>query len=61
MPDPRIRAARRMGANYACGRIPASLVKSVANELAYIFATKSSFSVEGKELNHQGSYHNVKC
>jgi hypothetical protein len=49
MPDPRIRAARRMGANYACGRIPASLVKSVANELAYIFATKSSFSVEGKE------------
>lgn len=34
MPDPRIRAVRRMGVDYACGRIPDSLVKSVANELA---------------------------
>lgn len=49
MPTPRIRTARRMGANYKCGRIPRQLVKSAATELAYIFATKSSFSVEGKE------------
>lgn len=47
--EPRLRAARRAGAGYACGKIKRTTVYAIARELAYIFATKKEFSVEGKE------------